>query len=116
MQKNTPRTFFVDIDNTICKTEGTDYAHAIPLEYRINHLNNLFLDGHIVVYYTARGGLSSFDYRPLTEAQLKMWDVKYTQLRMDKPLYDLLIDDRAENARILNLKHHVKTFVFRNFK
>ena len=33
--------------------------------------------------------------RPLTQAQLKMWGVKYHELLMGKPHADIFIDDKA---------------------
>jgi hypothetical protein len=86
--------YFVDIDNTICKTEGMDYINAVPIFENIEKINELHKNNYIV-YWTARGAGSGADYRELTIAQFKKWGVKYHELRLDKPLYDLLIDDRA---------------------
>ena len=33
----------------------------------------------------------------LTEKQLKAWGCKYHELKMNKPAYDLWIDDKSEN-------------------
>ena len=56
-------------------------------------------DGHVIVYWTARGSVTGIDWRDITESQLKDWGVKYHELRFGKPSFDLLIDDKALNAR-----------------
>jgi CMP-N,N'-diacetyllegionaminic acid synthase len=90
-------TYFIDIDNTICQTEGTDYAQAQPLPDRIAVVNRLFEAGHFIVMWTARGSLKgvTLELRRLTQRQLKAWGVKYHELRLDKPFFDVLVDDRA---------------------
>ena len=37
-------------------------------------------------------------FKPLTEAQLKMWGCKYHELIMGKPHADIFIDDKAMNS------------------
>lgn len=102
-----PKIFYVDIDNTICRTEGTDYENARPIERRIRVLNKMHDLGHTIVYYTARGRLKNLNLRPLTEKQLVQWGCKYDDLRMDKPIFDYLVDDRAVQPSALNdTRHH----------
>jgi hypothetical protein len=86
---------YVDIDNTITQTNQTDYLNAQPLEDRINHINQLYKEGHTIVYWTARGSGSGLDYLVLTQKQLKQWGCLYTELKLGKPAYDLFIDDKA---------------------
>jgi CMP-N,N'-diacetyllegionaminic acid synthase len=90
-------TYFIDIDNTICQTEGTDYAQAQPLPERIAVVNRLFEAGNLIVMWTARGSLKgvTLELRRLTQRQLTAWGVKYHELRLDKPFFDVLVDDRA---------------------
>ena len=38
------------------------------------------------------------DWRDLTEHQLKLWGVNYTELILGKPDADIFIDDKAQNA------------------
>ena len=91
------KTIFVDIDNTLCNTPGTNYAAATPWRDRIAVVNRLFDEGHQVVIWTARGALNGVTpaLRELTAAQLKLWGVRHHELRLDKPYFDLLVDDRA---------------------
>ena len=89
---------FVDIDNTICKTTGMDYANAKPYTERIEKINELFMKGHEIVYWTARGMGSGKSYFELTRKQLETWGCLYTSLRCDKPVFDIFIDDKNINA------------------
>ena len=89
---------YVDIDNTICRTEGTDYKSAMPIKRNIEKINKLFDEGHEIIYWTARGSVSGVDHFELTKKQLTEWGCKYTSLRVgDKPHYDVWIDDKSIN-------------------
>jgi CMP-N,N'-diacetyllegionaminic acid synthase len=91
------KTFFIDIDNTLCATDGTDYAGAQPWPERIAVVTRLYEAGHRIVIWTARGSLNgvTLALRHLTESQLETWGVCYHELRIDKPFFDVLVDDRA---------------------
>lgn len=89
---------YIDIDNTICYTEGTDYPSAQPIWANIERANKLYDEGHRIVYWSARGMKSGINWRELTERQLKEWGVKYHELRLDKPPYDVFIDDKTINT------------------
>ncbi len=90
---------YVDIDNTICETIGTDYESSIPIPNAIDKVNKLYDEGNTVIYWTARGAVSKIDWRELTESQLRLWGARYTELRLDKPAFDLFIDDKNLNAK-----------------
>lgn len=90
---------YVDVDNTICRTTGTDYPNAQPIKENIARFNKLFEEGHRMVYWTARGMKSGINWRELTEKQFREWGVKYHELRLDKPSFDVFIDDRVINTR-----------------
>lgn len=92
------KTIFVDIDGTIAKTVGTDYAGAQPSEDDIRFVNQLYDQGHRIVYWTARGTMSGETYFGLTQSQLDRWGCKYHELRMGKPAYDLFIEDRSADS------------------
>ena len=89
----------MDVDNTICHTSGTDYENSTPILENINRFNELFEQGNTIVYWTARGMKSGLDWRELTEKQLKEWGAKYHELRLDKPSFDVFIDDKVINTR-----------------
>lgn len=87
---------YVDLDNTLCKTKGTDYSNSQPLKLRIKKINELYNQGNIITIYTARGSVSKINYRDLTINQLRDWGVLYHELNIgEKPDFDLLIDDKA---------------------
>ena len=90
-----PLTYCVDIDNTLCITEGTDYEHSIPIQPRIDFINYLYSQGHTIKIFTGRGSRSGKDWRDLTERQLKEWGVLHHELIMGKPHADYFIDDKA---------------------
>ena len=104
-------TYFIDIDDTICTlTEHMNYASAQPIPRAIDKVNQLFLDGNEIVFWTARGtqtGIdwrqltgtqTGIDWRQLTESQLSSWGVQYHELRFGKPVYDWFIDDKNINT------------------
>ena len=86
---------FVDIDETICYYENErNYKLAIPMIERIEKINNLYDNGHTIVYWTARGSVTQENWFEITLSQLKSWNCKFNELRMGKPAYDLFIDDK----------------------
>tara|TARA_R110000868_G_scaffold124816_1_gene329712 strand:- start:2819 stop:3112 length:294 start_codon:yes stop_codon:yes gene_type:complete len=88
---------YVDIDETICDTsENRTYMDAKPIQENINKINKLYDEGHTIVYWTSRGSRKQIDWYDLTEAQLKQWNVKYHEIRTDKPYYDIFIDDKTK--------------------
>jgi hypothetical protein len=96
------KIIYVDIDETICHREtsidfGTthDYTKAKPITENIEKINRLYEEGHTIVYWTARGSRKQIDHTELTKKQLKTWGAKYHELRVDKPFYDLFIEDKA---------------------
>lgn len=90
--------YIVDIDNTICKTVNSDYANSVPYTDRIEKINKLYDEGHVIIYWTARGQTSGIDWTDLTYEQLNVWKCQYDELRMKKPSYDIWIDDKAFNS------------------
>ena len=90
---------YVDIDDTICKpSPDRDYSKSTPIKERISKINALFDEGHTIIYWTARGTVSGLDWTNVTTKQFEEWGVKYHQLKMKKPAYDLFIDDKNINS------------------
>ena len=104
--------YVVDIDGTICSpTVGRDYHKAEPWQDRIAKINNLYDEGHYIIYFTARA-MGRFSDQPhsiasvraegvlfdLTKDQLDEWGCKYNELIMGKPHSDLFIDDKGVNC------------------
>lgn len=93
----------VDIDETICEYAGErKYELASPILENIDKINKLYDEGNIIIYWTARGSsISSLQWSVLTKKQLKQWGCKYHELRLDKPHYDLIIDDKSKRIEEL---------------
>ena len=85
------------------------YEKAIPLPDRIDYMNALKDAGHRITYWTARGGHSGIDHTEITKRQLAEWGVKHDELRMGKPSYDLLIDDKTQHPDLIQLPRTRKT-------
>jgi hypothetical protein len=87
---------YVDIDGTICETEGSDYVNAKPREIQISKINGMYDEGNTIIYWTARGTVTQIDWLDLTKNQLDDWGCKYHDVRVGKPQYDLWIDDKSK--------------------
>lgn len=88
--------FFIDLDNTLCRTVDGDYKTSEPIEERIHYVNDLKKDiSNTITIWTARGSRSGVDYEELTKQQLDFWGVHYDELLMKKPDYDIYIDDKS---------------------
>lgn len=88
----------VDIDETICyipKEFGRDYSKAVPIKDRINMINLLYRIGHTIIYWTSRGATTHKDWRNTTLTQFKEWGVLFHSLELNKPNYDVFIDDKS---------------------
>ena len=93
-------TYCFDLDNTICNTVEKQYSNATPYIEVIDKINELYDAGNKIIIFTARGGTSKIDYRDLTLSQLTTWNVKFHELiDKNKPHFDVLIDDKAINAK-----------------
>tara|TARA_B110000977_G_scaffold200933_1_gene293240 strand:- start:547 stop:834 length:288 start_codon:yes stop_codon:yes gene_type:complete len=92
---------YVDIDGTICHTNGTDYNDSKPKYDQIYKINKLYDEGNVIVYWTARGTVTQIDWTVLTRNQLNEWGVKYHDVRVGKPQYDLWIDDKSKTIELL---------------
>ena len=101
------KIIIVDIDGTICCQIGDPgsvddaygFKKAVPFPKRIEYLNELHDKGHFIHYYTARGSLTGIDHLKETREQLDEWGVKYNDLAVFKPFYDVWIDDKAVGVR-----------------
>ena len=48
------KIFCFDIDNTICKTSGSNYQKSLPIKKNINLINKLQKEGHHIKIFTSR--------------------------------------------------------------
>lgn len=99
-----PSQIYVDIDETICfyPDENRAYETAIPNYDFIKKINQLYDQGNIITYWTARGSSKPNDIlrysyiENLTKTQLNEWGCKHHFLKIGKPGYDILIDDKTK--------------------
>ena len=92
-----------DIDGVLCNQVDGDYQQAQPNLLMIALLNRLYDRGDQIVLHTSRFmGRAKGDReeaerfgRDFTERQLDGWGVRYHELWMGKPRYDIVIDDRC---------------------
>lgn len=84
-----------DIDNTLVKTNSSDYENSVPIQHRIDRVNRLFDEGHTVYLFTARGMASGRDLYKFTVNQMQEFGIKHHQLIMGKPDVDVFVDDKA---------------------
>jgi len=101
---------FVDIDETICfYPNERAYEEAVASQENIAKINKLYDEGWVIVYWTARGSTQPHNterleyLRELTLRQLMLWGAKFHRLELgdQKPLYDLVIDDKAKRIEEL---------------
>jgi dTDP-glucose 4,6-dehydratase len=96
---------YIDIDETIATTpEDRNYSLSEPIVENIKKANKYYDDGHVVIYWTARGSGSGIDWFNITKDQLDTWGVKYHELKLGKPVYDLFIDDKSMNPSVWDKK------------
>ena len=99
----TNMTYVFDIDGTICYNKGTNYEMAEPYVDRIRKVNELYDEGHTIIFQTARGmGRSGNSvayaytaFEKTTKNQLDEWGVKYHGLFLGKPAGDVYVDDKG---------------------
>lgn len=100
-----PGTFCFDIDGVIATlTPNNAYDQAGPQNEMIRAINFLYDRRYHIVLYTARGSATQVDWTRLTEQQMRVWGVRYHELRFGKPPADYFIDDKLLSmTEILNL-------------
>jgi len=97
--------YIFDIDGTICTQSNPDYENAKPFLERIARINQLYVEGHTIIFQTARGmGRSNNNQKEaielmyeFTKKQLDGWGVKYHDLFLGKPSGDIYVDDKGVN-------------------
>lgn len=90
---------YIDVDETICRSPDVpDYSNSVPIVENIKKANALYDEGHTIVYWTARGALTKIDWTDVTKKQFQKWGVKYHNLVLNKPAYDVFIDDKNINT------------------
>lgn len=108
-----------DLDGTICTmTHNNKYDQAKPIDLMVTAINELYLQGHTIKIFTARGASSGIDWTDMTKNQLHTWKLQYHELIMNKkPSYDIYIDDKAYNVEFWksNLMYKKRGVIAGNF-
>ena len=96
-----------DLDNTLVTypTVPGDYSTVKPIDKNIKLLNNLKIQGHEIIIYTARRmgthnsniGKVIKDIAMITLQSLDDLNIQYDEIIFGKPIADIYIDDRAFN-------------------
>lgn len=107
------KTIMFDLDDTLC--EGYPYHLAKPKYEMIKIVNELTEKGHKIIIYTGRGMSKGFQqavmlYWDLTVEQLRRWGIRYFELVMGKPHYDIMICDKVINTRQIKSAEDVLIF------
>ena len=93
----------IDIDNTLCKTFKNRYSKSTPYKKIIKKVNSLYEQGHYIKIFTSRymgrnkenvSKVKKIGYAS-TYKQLISWNLKFNELIMGKPSFDILIDDKS---------------------
>lgn len=95
--------FCFDIDNTICKTNKSEYSKSSPIKKNIKTINELYKKGHVIKIFTSRYmGRTNSDVKKTnklgykkTYNQLKRWKLNFNELILGKPRYDVFVDDKS---------------------
>ena len=89
-----------DLDNTLVRTQGSDYENSTPIEAAIKKVLEYKRNGDHIIIMTARGSGSKKDWREFTEKQLLEFGIPFDQLIVGlKPGgVDVFVDDKAINA------------------
>ena len=89
-----------DLDNTLVRTEGSDYKTATPIPAAVAKVQEYKRRGDHIIIMTARGSGSKKDWREFTEKQLLEFGIPFDQLIVGlKPGgVDVFIDDKAINS------------------
>lgn len=89
---------FIDFDGTITQEHGfTD-----PRPDAIDVINRLYDAGHIIVIYSCRANPQICPPEDVDKMKryLSSHGIKYSRIEPNKPVFSLLIDDRAMNPLI----------------
>lgn len=66
--------YIVDVDGTICDSDQLDFKHAVPCFERIEEINELYEQGHTIIYWATR---PKKEWKDVTHSQLSAWGCKY---------------------------------------
>ncbi len=97
------KTYCFDLDGVICNNTYGKYNEAKPYKKAIKKINFLYDQGNIIIIFTSRymgkfknDRIKAINYGfEKTKNQLISWDLKFHELLLGKPEYDIIIDDKS---------------------
>jgi hypothetical protein len=92
-----------DLDGVLCSQTGGRYEDAIPNNEAIEVVNGLYHNGFRIIIHTARfmgrndqNVIAAYkEGYEFTRRQLDQWGVRYHDLFLGKPSFDVVVDDLA---------------------
>jgi uncharacterized HAD superfamily protein len=87
----TQKARFPDIWDLTPKELWDLYEKVEPDNEMIEKVNQLYTEGNLIYIFTSRTNI----HQRITKKWLDKHKVKYHYILMDKPYYDILIDDKA---------------------
>ena len=99
--RNRKKIFCFDIDGVICNTKKKDYLKSKPNKKVIKIINQIYIN-HKVIIFTARYmgrnkeniSVAKKQGYKKTYNQLIKWGLKFDELRLGKPTFDVYVDDK----------------------
>tara|TARA_Y100000590_G_C15703823_1_gene1007800 strand:+ start:2050 stop:2415 length:366 start_codon:yes stop_codon:yes gene_type:complete len=118
---NNKKIFCFDLDNVICTTKKANYSRAKPKKNVVKTINDLYQNGHYIKIFTARYmGRNNENQKKAykfgfnkTLKQLKKWNLKFHELILGKPTFDIYVDDKAYGYK-KNWYRNFKKFIKNN--
>lgn len=77
--------YIVDVDGTICDSDRVDFRVAFPHPDKISEINQLYDQGHTIIYWATR---PKEQWRDVTHSQLGAWGCKFDVIIFGQPLPD----------------------------
>ena len=100
--KKKKKKFCFDLDGVICETHKNNYMSAKPIKKAIKLINRLYQENYIIIFTARYMGRNKDDVKKAeqqgyskTYKQLIRWKVKFHELKMGKPSYDIFVDDKS---------------------
>lgn len=94
--------FCLDVDDTITQwNSDRDYVNFKPIPGMVEAVNKLYDEGHTIKLFTSRGmqsvGPGNIEEMilPSLQENLDKIGLKYHELITHKPVYDMIVDDKA---------------------
>ncbi len=89
------KIYMFDIDGVVCTNTSGNYDKAKPFLNRIKKINELFMKGNTIKFFTSRGTTTGIDWSEVTNKQFIEWGILHDGILFGKPQYDIFVDDKG---------------------